>query len=157
MVLFLSHYRMTIRNMVIHSYREDNTSSRKGSGKMSKYNWKAQGKTWSEKIHLEKRQIRQIEGCNRSIKILMSLKEMDWELWLCYSHKTRTSRWPAKLKGVKFSTRLKHYFLTSFVTRLCHRKQPRTLQNSSTSYEYTSRIHKILITTVAGLNMPTAK
>lgn len=37
-VLFLSHYKMTIKNMGIHSLRKENSGSRKGSSKMSQYN-----------------------------------------------------------------------------------------------------------------------
>lgn len=44
-VLFLSHCRMTIKNMGIHSLRKENSGSRKGSSKMSQYNLTAQGKT----------------------------------------------------------------------------------------------------------------
>jgi len=51
--------------MVTHSYKEEITSSREGSGKTTKYNPKA--KAQSENIHLEKLQI---ERYDTSKKIL---------------------------------------------------------------------------------------
>lgn len=51
--------------MATHSYEEEISSSRKGSGKTTKYNPKAQAQ--SKNIHLEKLQI---ERHDTSIKIL---------------------------------------------------------------------------------------
>jgi len=50
--------------MVTHSYKEEITSSREGSGKTTKYNPKAQAQ--SENIHLEKLQIERYDTSKKN-------------------------------------------------------------------------------------------
>lgn len=146
-VLFQSHHRISIRNMIIHSYREENSGSRTGS---------VSSKSTREKMKWKDSLRKKTEGCNRSIKNSDRSKGNGLRTLVVLVSWNKAKQMASKTKRWQILNQdWRRVIFSSHLVCLCHSdwkfcKIQAFLRNIT-------RIYKTLIIKAAGLNMLTAK